>query len=148
MLKAGSWMAAFLFVECLHLAHDALSLSHVGDGFVALRTKVSRHSRDDGGFTFVGVGQIAGVMDQFGCTARRAFHGHNSFKRTISTSAMSVGSPGKAFNAPILADVLDCPVCPWCVSVVCHFFAESGFHVSRFVGQQMRAANVFGLSLR
>lgn len=45
-----------LLVERLHFAHDALGFGHIGDGLIARRTKVSRHRRNHGGFTLVGVG--------------------------------------------------------------------------------------------
>ena len=44
-----------LFVERPHLAHDAIGFGCIGDGFVASRAKIGRHSRNDGGFALVDV---------------------------------------------------------------------------------------------
>ena len=54
-----------LFVECIHLAHDALGFGQVGDGLITRRAKVSRYRRNGGGFALVGVGQVASVVNQF-----------------------------------------------------------------------------------
>ena len=79
-----------LRVERLHLAHDALGFGHVGDGLIARGAKISRYRWNHGGFALVGVGQVAGVVDQFRHAANRTFHGHSSLKDTISTSSMTV----------------------------------------------------------
>ena len=76
-----------LFVERLHLTHDALGLHHVGDGLITGRAKVSRHRGSGGGLASVGAGQVPGIVDQLGRTANRTLHVHSSLKATISTSS-------------------------------------------------------------
>jgi len=76
-------------VEGLHLAHDAIRLCHVGDRLIACRAKLPLYVRDSRGLAFVGVGDIAGIVDQFRCAANRTFHVQSSLKDTISAPALT-----------------------------------------------------------
>jgi hypothetical protein len=76
-------------LEGAHLAHDAIRF-RFQDGPGTGRTEVTRHRRYDGDLTPLGVGQLAGLVDQFSCAAHRTFHVHSFLKDTISTSLMTV----------------------------------------------------------
>ena len=79
MMKAVSTMpAVHPLVERLHLAHDRLGLSLVGDGLTTSTAKIGGHSRNRGSFSAVSVGQVAGVVNQLSRASSRAFHGHCS----------------------------------------------------------------------
>jgi hypothetical protein len=68
-----------MFIEGLHLVHDALGFRNVSDRLTARRAKFRSYRRNHSSFAFVGVGQIAGVMDQFCSIANRTFHVQSSF---------------------------------------------------------------------
>ena len=70
-----------VYIGCIDLALEltdalavAIAVFLVEDHFVAGWTKITCDRRNRGGFTFVGVGQIARIVDQFRRAAAWAFH--------------------------------------------------------------------------
>jgi hypothetical protein len=54
-----------LLGEGAHFAHGAIRFRRVQDELRAGRAEVASHRHDEGGFALVGVGLVAGIVDQF-----------------------------------------------------------------------------------
>jgi len=67
----------------------AVAMLTVQDDFPVTGAEVAGHRCNGGGFTLLGVGHVARVVDQFRRAAAWTFHGYNSLKETINTSSMT-----------------------------------------------------------
>lgn len=72
-----------------HLAVMVAVLT-IQDDFTARGAEVARHRGNRVGFTFVDVGDVACVVDQFLRAAAWTFRGYGSLKETINTPSMTV----------------------------------------------------------
>lgn len=70
--KAG--YSVDLSVKPSHEGVKSAGLFGIQHGFATSRAKIAVDGGRGGGFAFVGVGRVAGVVYQLGCAAGRAFH--------------------------------------------------------------------------
>jgi len=57
--------------------------------FATSRTEIACRLQN-GSLALVAIGNVTRIVDQLGCAANGAFHGHNSLNETISTSSITV----------------------------------------------------------
>ncbi|MCY1546925.1 hypothetical protein D9M68_829500 [compost metagenome] len=79
-----------LLTRQVHGQHYPLRFGRAGEGFATGRAPIRLHGGDDDGFALVGVGHVAGIVDQVSLAAYGASHGHSSLKDTMSRSSTSV----------------------------------------------------------
>lgn len=73
-------------VEMQHQFAAAAAMLPTQDDFTASGTKVTRHCWDGGGFALVGVGHVAGIVDQLCCSTAWTFHGRSPLKESNLTA--------------------------------------------------------------